>query len=176
MIQPVVKWVKIFYKSITMALEVSIVPTMAGNPNLGSRNEAAGEGMKLEWQGLSGWCLSMETTLRSFQTAVVRMSTGPPSSYVENVGPLCGLVSQWLMWLFLTGPEKQDEHSTTEVTINPRIKQKFFSFLGISGLVCVLGRSRFLFFTRWIKDVKSVCQEPCHLGLLMLLLLQLGLE
>lgn len=70
------------------------------------------------------------------------------------------------MWLFLTGPEKQDEHSTTEVTINPRIKQKFFSFLGISGLVCVLGRSWFLSFTRWIKDVRSVLSRALSLGII----------
>ena len=48
------------------------------------------------------------------------------------------------MGLFRTGPVKQGEHSMTEITTSPRIKQRFFSFLGIHNSVSVLGGSRFV--------------------------------
>lgn len=54
MIHLVVKWIKIFPKFIAMVSKVFTVATMAGNSNFRNRNEVAGEGKKLELQGLSG--------------------------------------------------------------------------------------------------------------------------
>lgn len=53
-------------KFIAMALKIFTVSTMAGNLNFGNRNEVAGEGKKLERQGLSGSCLYTEAALQSF--------------------------------------------------------------------------------------------------------------
>lgn len=53
-------------KFIAMALKIFTVSAMAGNLSFGNRNEVAGEGKKLERQGLSGSCLHMEAALQSF--------------------------------------------------------------------------------------------------------------
>lgn len=159
MMHPVVRWIKIFYEVVAMAPKVLAISTMAENPDFRNRKDIAGERKTVELQGLSGWGLYMGVTLQCLLDGSGDSANWAHVLIHRKHWALCGFISQLLIWLFWTGPVKQGEHSTTEVSVSPGIKQKFSSCLEIHG-VWVLGRSGFVLQQAnqrsWIGFAKKV--------------------